>query len=109
MKISARWIASLVASGFIGICTAYGEGAETTAKPPAEAQKAPAKTAPLDINSASVDELKAIRGIGDANAKKIIEGRPYKRKAELVSKKILSQEAFDKIKKQIIARPATKS
>jgi competence protein ComEA len=48
------------------------------------------KKAPLDINIASPDELKALPGIGDAYAKKIVEGRPYKRKDELVQKRTSS-------------------
>jgi competence protein ComEA len=59
---------------------------------------------PLDINSASEDELKVLPGIGDAYAKKIVEGRPYKRKDELVQKKVVPQGTYDKIKNQIVAK-----
>lgn len=58
----------------------------------------------MDINSASVDQLKSLPGIGDAYAKKIVAGRPYTRKDELVRKKILPQGTYDKLKDQIIAK-----
>jgi len=64
----------------------------------------PAKKEPLDINSASEDQLKALPGIGDAYSKKIVEGRPYKRKDELVQKKVVPQGTYDKIKDQIVAK-----
>jgi competence protein ComEA len=82
-----------------------------TAQTKDAAKKAPAKAAataksaaPLDLNSATANELKELPGIGDAYSKKIIDGRPYARKDQLVSKSIVPQATYDKVKDLIIAK-----
>lgn len=67
-----------------------------------------AKTARVDINTASKSELAALSGVDDATAQKIIEGRPYARKNQLVSKKIVSQTTYDTIKGEIVAKKSKK-
>lgn len=64
---------------------------------------AAATTDKVDINTATADQLKAVPGIGDAYSKRIIDGRPYTAKNQLVSRGILPQGVYDKIKDQIIA------
>ena len=70
---------------------------------PAPPAAAAAKAELLDINSATEAQLKALPGIGDAYAKKIIAGRPYARKDQLKTKNIIPAATYDKIQGQIIA------
>ena len=106
MRLIKLLIAAIFAVTLIGSSPTWVQAAETKDKTatPTETKKAPAKKEPLDINTASADELKALPGIGDAYAKKIAENRPYKRKDELVKKKVIPQATYDKVKDQIIAK-----
>jgi DNA uptake protein ComE-like DNA-binding protein len=72
---------------------------------PASSAADKAKAAePIDLNTASEQELATLPKIGEARAKAIVQGRPYKRKDELVDKKIIGKDVYNGIKDSVIAK-----
>jgi competence protein ComEA len=102
----------MVASGLVLLMAgaAQAKDAPKAAAPAAASADAKAKTAPMDINTASAKDLATLPKIGEVRAAAIIKGRPYKAKDELVDKKILTDDVYAAIKDMIIAKqkPAKK-
>jgi DNA uptake protein ComE-like DNA-binding protein len=66
-------------------------------------RRRPKKAALVDINAASKEELGALPGIGDTYSQKIVDGRPYNSKRDLLTRKIVPQATYDQIQDKIIA------
>ena len=100
-----KLIAMLVALFLASALPAFAADKDAKTAPKAAAPAAAAKADDkVDINRAKAEELMKLDGIGDARAKAIIKGRPYKGKDDLVAKNIIPQAVYDKISDQIIAK-----
>jgi competence protein ComEA len=106
LKVKRRFIYAAV---LFVLCLGVSVG-QTTSKKSGAAKATAAQSADsgkadlLDINTATKDQLATLPGIGAVYSQKIIDGRPYRAKTDLVRKNILPQSAYNKIAGMIVAR-----
>lgn len=110
VAMAAALIGGVPASSFAQAGTSNAGKKSGQAASPAQsgksATKAPASKL-VDLNSATVEQLKMLPGISDVYAQKIVEGRPYRVKTDLVRKNVIPQAAYNKIAGLVIAKQTT--
>src|SRR5262245_23057901 len=102
-KLSTLWVIALLTGALVGSSPFLVQGAQTKEKAAAKGE-----TKKIDINSASVDELTSLNGVGEATAKKIIAGRPYASVDDL-AKAGVSKSTIGKIRSQVTVGAAPKT
>lgn len=98
----------LIAGLFLSVSmlsTAYADDMKKAPTKEAPSKDAP-KAAEVDLNTGAEADLAALPGVGAATAKKIVAARPFAKVEDLVSKKLLTQAAFDKVKASLVIKAA---
>jgi len=99
--------ALIIAIVLVGLFSVWIHAAEATKKLAGDRIMTPTKIKPLDINSGPIEQLKMLPGIDAVQAQKIVDSRPYQKKDELVSRKIIPEATYKRIKDRIIAVPVS--
>ena len=102
--MTSRLLAVVVALGCFALSSPTAVEAQSATDLMKKGTDAAKLAQPLDLNSASVTDLKKLPGVGDSAAKKIVAGRPFTNTSELVDKKILSAAAYDKVKGLVMVK-----
>jgi DNA uptake protein ComE-like DNA-binding protein len=104
MKIKGQKLTAKILAALLAFFLMQAANVTPASAQPVIAAAASESADKLDLNTATKDQLKALPGVGDVYSQKIIDGRPYRTKLDLVHKKIIPQATYDKIKDQIIAK-----
>ena len=105
MMRASRWIRIACLPVALAACMLTTHANAQKASPAARGSNAMTPMTDLvDLNSATLDQLKALPGVGDVYAQKIIDGRPYAKKTDLVTKKIVPAATYKKFSSKVIAK-----
>ncbi len=103
-----RVLAVIVAVMFVATAGWAADPKATAKAAPAPEKKVEKAAEPIDLNTATKEQLMTLTGVGEVTAQQIIKNRPYAKKDQLKSKKILTDQGYDKIKDKIIAKQPQK-
>ncbi|MCX5826595.1 MAG: helix-hairpin-helix domain-containing protein [Deltaproteobacteria bacterium] len=111
-SLLVRMLAVIVAVMFMAASGWAADPKAPTKPAPAPDKKVEKKAEkvaePIDLNTATKEQLMTLTGVGEVTAQQIIKNRPYAKKDQLKSKKILTDQGYDKIKDKIIAKQPPK-
>lgn len=104
MKFTRTLFLALAMALTVTVPQHFAVAGQAAKKAASKAPTAAASADLVDINSASVEQLQALPGVGTTYSDKIIKGRPYHGKNELLTKKVVPAATYNKIKNLIIAK-----